>query len=63
MIEHILEAQRLQVSLNPVDVKINHHFFERPIRPLESKVAILSLDSLPGGFGSHERTVEVTARF
>ena len=61
VIQHVVKAHLLQVSLQPVDVKVNHDFFESAIRALEAKVAVLSLDPVRGRLCRHVWAFDKTA--
>ena len=45
-VDHVLETKLLKISLYSIDVKINHHFFESAIGPLEAEIVILSFTRL-----------------
>ena len=63
MVEHVLESEFLEMALNAIDVEVNHYFLERAVVPLEPKIAILSFDPVPGGFGGDVGPVDEAARF
>src|SRR4030095_1142525 len=57
-IEHVFETKLLKISLDSIDVKVNHHFFESAIGPLEAKIVTLSVNPFPGRFRYNEWTLD-----